>query len=761
MSVTLLQKGKVIIRPDTPKHEQERIKELVAVDYIMEWFQARIPTQLGGTPLVTSRGPQDRILLIKAGTGSGKSVTIGPELYARYVGKGLGSGRSIGITQPRVLTATSKPHEIAEIPSMNFLRFGENLGYQTGLFINKPIKGVVFMTIGIVSHQITTMEPEEFMKKYSFIILDECHERSIPLDTAMFKLKQFVNTHWTNELCPFVVLMSATYNTDKYAKYFDIGPENVIDIMGQSKPIASRFQPFACSNLITGAVKKIIEIHEGNEHDYKSTYGRDIIVFCATNSKIKGIVGELDLYNSKRPAQYILPINLNSDTFKSQDEGYRNIYKPYDKITMMVGDKKVVPGRRVIIATPVAETGVTLPSLKYCIDTGFHMSPEFNPTYNCTVLAEKPVTQNMALQRKGRVGRKFPGEWYPLYTKEIYDAFIPDTYPSMVISSVDVFILSMMIEQCVVGEYPTSVIVEPGQLKPFDIRKVDLLDPVPLESMTLSLQKFYALGMIDSNYIPTIKTMCTIKMSGIGPELTTMILAGYNNGCNIELLTTISAFASSGGDKLFARKYTRREVFNGDDLTRKQFKTKMFVACDFIDYVFIYDEVQKLILDNINQGPYEKIEAWCYETGINFETLKGIFTQRDVIVESIIRIGLDPYANVPESAKYSLSAQLNNDFDGAVAQISKIKTCLLEGFIMNTAIYSDEQKSYISRFHGLPVNVQSDLIPTSGVMPRLLIYFSSTLRKKPYPGKPFKFSISNISIIDSFVKVHDTDYIVS
>jgi HrpA-like RNA helicase len=765
MSVTLLQPGKVIIPNGIPDHERKRIHEMKAIDYIMEWFTERIPTHMGGSPMISSRGPQDRVLVLRAGTGSGKSVTIGPELYARFIGKGLGSGRSVGITQPRILTATGKPREISEIPSMNFLRFGENLGYQTGLFINKPIKGVIFMTIGVIAHQIRSMEPEDFMRKYSFIVLDECHERSIPLDSAMNNIKQFIHTHWRNELCPFLVLMSATFDVNKYAKYFGVGPDNIIDIMGQSKPIAEKFPMLSCSNLITDVVKTIIEIHERNEHDYKSDYGRDIIVFVSTNGKIGDIIKLIDEYNLTDKNNAILAIRLNSDTFRAQDIGYRNIYKPYANINMKVAGEAVVPMRRVIISTPVAETGVTLPSIKYCIDTGFHMSPEFNPVYNCTVVSEKPITQNMALQRKGRVGRKFPGVWHPLYTKEIFEEFIPDSLPDMVIKSTDVLTLGIMVAQCCGSEgWDNNVIVPYEKLTPFDTTKIDLLDPIPYDSLSLTLQKFYAMGLIDSEYKPTLKAFCSIKM-GLSIETSCMILAGYIHGASIINLITIAAFILAGGINLFGRKYKRRQIFVNDESVRQAFKTRLYIGCDYIDYIFIYDEIHSVVANDTSGDHYSQIEQWCNANSVDFNTLKNVFTQRDTIIDSLVRIGLDPYANGVidpiRDKKYKLDNHIRRDFDSGMLEVKKLKQCLLDGFVFNTAYYSPKLQSYVNRYTSQIINIQSDILPTSGTMPTHILYTDITLSKKPLPGKSFKFESRTISILDPFIDNYDMNYLVS
>lgn len=788
MSVTLLQKGKVVIPKGTPDHERDRISNLQAIDYIMEWFTARIPSTIGGIPHIEPRGPQDRVLIIKAGTGSGKSTTIGPELYARFVGKGLGAGRSIGITQPRVLTAIDIPHKISHIPSMKFLRFGDNLGYQTGLFINKPIKGLIFMTIGIVSHQVTSMTSDEFMRKYSFVIFDECHERSLSLDTAMYKMKKFINANYKNAMCPFLILTSATFDTVKYAKYFDCGPENIIEVLGQTKPIAKKFPISSCSNMTTGALKKIIEIHEDNEYDYKSDYGRDIIVFVSVQSKIFDIIDGIQKYNDKLHDEgrtdFLVAIQLTSDTYKKQGTNFSNIYKDYNRISVFIGkDRKkhkkvkhveevtytiVRPVRRVIISTPVAETGVTIDSLKYCIDTGLVMSPEWNPVYGVTVVAEKPVTQNMALQRKGRVGRSFPGEWHPLYTEEIFNSLIENTLPDIIIKCADELVLSVIIEHSLPA-WDRTVLIPNSEMKSFNMCDMDLLDPIPYDSLLNTLQRFFTIGLITHEYKPTVLGLCAVKFSHVSMEAISMLMSGYVNNANILSLITIAAFLSNSSDKLLGRKYKRRQIFkDGSTDTRSMFKTRLFIGCDFIDYLLIYEELHNVVVNNLDKTPYATMVKWCDDNHINFNILKDIFAVRDNIIDTLISIGLNPYRNVPNEKKgseisYSLTKHILSDFDGGIAEIKKIKQCILVGYKMHITTYNPIVKKYVNDCTGIYVDVQSDILTPLGFdesdgkqkqnKPMKIIYGRQTVRR--IPKAPYKFTISVISILDGFVLIDD------
>lgn len=748
MSVTLLQKGKIVIPPNASDYEKSRISELPAIDYVMSWFTRRMPSKRGGKASIDSRGIQDRVLIVKAGTGSGKSTTLAPKLYSMFSDN---DNRSIAVTQPRVLTAIDIPNKIAKIPTMSFLKFGKNLGYQTGLFINKPIRGIIFMTIGVISHQIVSMENDMFLQKYSFIVLDECHERSIDLDVAMYKLKRFISRNYKNSLCPFLVLTSATFDTMKYAKYFDCGMDNIIEVMGQTKPIAEHFTVTKCSNMIWEAMNMIVTIHEDNEHDLTPGVDGDIIVFVSKTKLTDDLTELIEAYNTKlynnKSDKFIVPITLTSASYKDQGTHYKNIYQPLSNIDITIDGVVVHPVRRVIIATPVAETGVTIDSLKYCIDSGFALSPEWNPVYGATVVMVKPVTQNMAMQRRGRVGRGFPGEWYPLFSKDIFNKLIPNTLPDIIRGEVDYLVLSIIIEQAL-PDWDGSIMTDLSVAKSFDSTKIDLLDPVPYDGLAYSLKKFYAIGLIDHEYKPTIKALCAVKFSHVSIESICMILNGFANGANIMDLVTIAAFMSAQVPP-FMRKYKRRTVID-TDAKRAAFKTRFFIGCDMIDYLLLYNELL-VVIKSAKGDPYVALEKWCEENSVDKNAVMDILTIRDGILSSLVHMGL-----TPQPSKIPLSELLVSDFESGFIRVQKIKECIYKSWRMNTATWCDTRKKYISDANYQPLEIKSDLI--TGTQPTKIIYNKITIRS--VMGGPFKFYAETISVLDGFV-VWDDDYLVS
>ena len=217
----------------------------------------------------------DRILIIRSSTGSGKSTLLPPEFYHLFYEK---DSRNIACTQPRVLNALSLPAEIVPWHSAEHLaktgktqrtplKLGQNIGYQTGNFIQKPPSGIVYMTIGILQAQLNVMTIVDFMNKYSVIFIDEAHERSINLDNTLFLLKRLVSNSYQNPKCPFVVIMSATLDTHLYCDYMlDSVPKtkrykNIIDIKGNVYEITDNFLKYPAESYINSAIELLITLH--------------------------------------------------------------------------------------------------------------------------------------------------------------------------------------------------------------------------------------------------------------------------------------------------------------------------------------------------------------------------------------------------------------------------------------------------------------------------------------------------------------------
>src|SRR5690606_33947622 len=118
----------------------------------------------------------------------------------------------------------------AGYPNREPLIMDRNIGYQTGPIRSQAVKGIVYMTIGVLLRQLNTLEDADIIRKYQFIIIDEAHERSVETDLALYLMKRFIHRNFAKPECPFLVVMSATFDPEKFRRYLlgDAPGENII-----------------------------------------------------------------------------------------------------------------------------------------------------------------------------------------------------------------------------------------------------------------------------------------------------------------------------------------------------------------------------------------------------------------------------------------------------------------------------------------------------------------------------------------------------
>lgn len=760
---TMLLPGKVKVQDWMSDFEISKTKTLAAKDYILEWFQKRIPSRRGGVPVIKAKSASDRIMVLRSGTGSGKSTTLGPELYKRFY---EATKKNIAVTQPRVLTATSIPLEIVKYyPEM---KLGETIGYQTGAYIYKPNKGVVFMTDGVLAQQLKVMSDEEFMEKYAFIVIDECHNRTLSMEFLLSMIKQLIHRNYKSRECPFLILTSATFDVKKYADYFMVDHKNIIDVEGLNYPIEVNFKDVPVSNYVAETVRKCLEIHTKNTDDYKTRFA-DILVFVAGSRQIKDIRAALDIENVKmKDGNYFVTIGLNRDSFQKGNIDYQNVFKPLSSISVLLSNGNVVvPKRRVIVSTNIAETGVTIDTLKYLIDTGFVYDAIFNPIYGSFSVIMKNVTKASSLQRKGRVGRRFPGVWYPMYTKEAFDEMNEDAHPDLITTDISEPLLGLIIKS-VYPDWDGTISDDFTATGKFDVHLIDLLDYPSIDSIMHAMEKLYVLGMIDCSYTPTIMGLISARIIKVDMESIRMIIAGYQYGACIMDLITIAAFMHIGKRNFkntrSKNKYNYSTLFKKNEESLKYYN-KFFIADDFIETVFIWEDFMDQIEIMKKKLSINHVKNWAEENGILYLGLLQVIEQRDALLEVLIQsVGLDPYYNGLgiKKDKYSLRNIMQINISGGMKEIRKLKRCIYEGFRLNTASWNDERRSYILDTTHEKIKVKSDIIQplpehNSFVQtrPKKIIVRNIDLREG-FSGELYHFECDTISVMDGYMDVDET-----
>lgn len=839
---TLLKKGYLVPPKGSSKAEIKKIENTITIDYILNFIGERLA--LNKKIKKTPKSFGDKVIVLKSDTGSGKSTVLPPKLYETFFEL---NRKNIAVTQPRVLTAVDIPTSLVEIPAYSFLELDKNLGYSTGTFKRMPTeRGIIYSTIGVITQQLISSEDEDFMKKYSVIIIDEVHERDTQTDTCLFLLKKLIKTNWEDVECPLIILTSATFNENVFMDYFSVPKDNYLQVIGMTFPIEKRFPKYNINNVVTYGITLVKKIHLENLIDVQpETEGnefRDIMIFVSDNKTAMMIYLDLLKFNSdildkpyltlekelinlnnnienfyykggdeqkinKKRNYYILPIILNSENFKAGGLEYQNLFsditniitplwksKERDPINIQSKPYKFVkPCRRIIIGTNVAETGVTIDTLKYCVDLGYRISIEHQPYFNCNMLSNKNISWGSAMQRKGRVGRKSPGIWYPCYTEETFNALSKDNLAEIISADPIETLLSILIKEkeCeIIEENAINKIKEPEKNKLFQIYKlmdhrwyylknlyktnISALDFIELPSssaIATSLEKLHVLGIIDDNYdITTIGFMIN-QIRFINIETKKMILSGYHYGAYILDLITIASFINVGKRRIFNKKFKMMKFLKVND-DEFNFYNNIVVGDEFINCIFIMDVLQKFINSKLRKITYKNIvldskkqkmglyhsdiEKWCEDNDLIFDGIIKMLELRDTVIENFISIGLDPYKNSLNliKNKYNLTNIFKTSLDEGLQEIKKIKNCIFEGFKCN--ILQLNKNKYVLLIKKIPIDIKSKIIPKND-KPNFIIT-SSFMLTRSMTGSLYNVNSSDyVSILDNYISV-DTSF---
>ncbi|CAM6002870.1 unnamed protein product, partial [Sphagnum balticum] len=437
---TLLVPGNLVEQKFMNETERSNAENMRPIDFIVNYLYDRVSDKKGSNPRISAHSPGDKILLLESATGSGKSTILAPELFKRQENR-------IAVTQPRILTTVEIPHDI--IQRYKDLELGLNIGYQTGVLKNKPSsKGIVFMTTGVLLQQFISIPPEVMKSYYKFIIIDEVHERDIYLDLLIYYIKKMLTEYYKDSSCCAVVFMSATFSYKLFADYFGINTDKggYLQVSGSTYPIKLIYPEHDISDYIVSTIGLIKDIHK-NKDDFSSQV-RDILVFVKGEKEIKAIIEGVDRLNEDKSMKQfglLYALGLSRSISIQNTKEYRDIFTDHRSLRNETGKK---PTRRVIISTNIAETGVTIKSLKYVIDTGYYLGAWYCSLYGSEVLSTNSVTQFMSTQRRGRVGRVAPGIFYPLYTLDSYNKMIKDQPPKIITDDIAVVLLSLILAEC-------------------------------------------------------------------------------------------------------------------------------------------------------------------------------------------------------------------------------------------------------------------------------------------------------------------------
>lgn len=704
-------------------------------DVPLEYIMRHVSDSLRGT------GLDARLLILKAMTASGKSTTIPPVLYTEFslqlkrycAGPSVQEKRRIICTQPRVITTISIPHQIVAGGYYHKFVMGQDIGYQTKIASEIPVRrGVLFVVLQVLAIQLLTKTDEEIMNMYGFIIIDEAHERSVDMDRTLALLKAFLRRNVGNPRCPYVVIMSATFDPPKYREYFGGGA--VISVRGFSHAVEERWAEEDVPDYVSAAAEKVRQI---NREDPK---GGDILVFMPSKRQADDMRKMLE-------GEKIEFIALNRMAITTYNADYRSLSAPRDP-------KKPRMMRRVIVSTSVAETGITLPALGYVVDSGWAYTPEYSPWTGVYSVIQKPAAQSMIQQRRGRVGREGPGVFYPLYTRATYDALLPIQMPDIIKEDATGLVLS---STAIAGGAP-----------------LDFLDNPSGVSYHRAVHKLVTLGLMQTDKDGGGRRLTAVgeiaaKLVAVTPSVEgiKMILSGFAwDACVLDLIT-IAAFNSMPSPAGRRMKFeTFCELVNqafGVKLrdkrehSRAYFMYKLLFADEMFDALIYYEAFARNFEDVIDVTAQQK---WCEEHEIDYDAMLNIIEQREAIIDTMIMCGVNPFYRSERALTTVFAGDLGRapGNDAVVA----LKQCIWEGYRNNVAHWNKHGMYEILgggvgfhwMFYGAYRGEWKDYEEKEPVIPRRLVYSGLDLQynsaRKQYEVVPQK-----ISVMDGFVRWTD------
>ncbi|GAB3363550.1 ATP-dependent RNA helicase HrpA [Lysobacter rhizosphaerae] len=435
---------------------------------------------------------QHQVVVIAGETGSGKTTQI-PKLC---LAAGRGAAGMIGCTQPRRIAARAVARRVAEELKTPLggavgyqVRFTENVGEQTA---------VKFMTDGILLAEI---QSDRWLSQYDTILIDEAHERSLNIDFLLGYLKQLLARRRDLK----VIVTSATIDTERFAAHFDNAP--VVNVEGRSYPVTVRYRPLEGDGEDDGERTVNDGIVGACDEITREDPRGDVLIFLAGEREIR------DAHQSLERRKYreteVLPL--------------------YARLSVRDQDRVFNPGtkRRIVLATNVAETSLTVPRIRYVVDPGMARIKRYSPRGKLDRLHIEDISQASADQRKGRCGRIAEGTCYRLYSEADFESRPRYTDPEIRRAALAGVILRMLS-------------LGLGRIEDFPF-----LEPPDPRAVADGWQQLAELGAVDIDTAGGGRQLTTIGKQmarlPVDVKLARMLVAANTHGCLREMLA-IAAF---------------------------------------------------------------------------------------------------------------------------------------------------------------------------------------------------------------------------
>ena len=581
----------------------------------------------------------NQLLIVVGDTGSGKTTQL-----TQYLAEaGFANDAMIGCTQPRRVAAMSVAKRVAE-------EVGCQLGQEVGYTIRfedctSPATKIKYMTDGMLQRE-ALVDPD--LKRYSVIMLDEAHERTIATDVLFALLKKTLKRRPDLK----VIVTSATLDADKFSAYFNECP--IFSIPGRTFPVEIMYSREPESDYLDAALVTVMQIHLTEPPG-------DILLFLTGQEEIDTsceiLFERMKALGPSVPELIILPVYSALPS-----EMQSRIFDP------------APPGsRKVVIATNIAETSITIDHIYYVIDPGFVKQNAYDPKLGMDSLVVTPISQAQAKQRAGRAGRTGPGKCFRLYTEAAFQSeMLPTTIPEIQRQNLSHTIL--MLKAMGIN----------------DLLHFDFMDPPPTNTMLTALEELYALSALDDEGLLTRlgRKMADFPME---PALAKVLIAAVDLHCSDEILSIVAMLSMS---TVF---YRPKEKQSQADQKKAKFHDP---HGDHLTLLNVYNGWKQNRFSN----------PWCFENFIQARSMRRAKDVRDQLVK------------IMERYKHPIVS--------CGRDTQKVRQALCSGFFRNSA-RKDPQEGYKTLIEGTPVYLH----PSSalfGKQAEWVIYHTLVLTSREY-----------------------------
>jgi len=548
-------------------------------------------------------------------TGSGKTTQV-PQFCCDIFGN---IKKVIACTQPRRVATISVARRVAEEMDVEL---GQEVGYSIRFEDYTSPKTIMkYMTDGILLREAMK---DSCLNRYSVIILDEAHERTVSTDVLMGLLKELITKNRQLKL----IIMSATLDSGKFIEYWsgesrEKNEVPLITVPGRMFPVEIFYTQEPEPDYFEAAIRTVIQIHISEEKG-------DILVFLTGASEIDSCVRRIHdeimkMGTTVAPVR-IIPLYSSLPSYMQQ--------KVFDKAPISEDGQL---GRKIIISTNIAETSLTIDGIVFVVDPGFCKQKVYNPRIRVESLLITPISKANAKQRAGRAGRTQPGKAFRLYTEQAFGTELQDqTFPEILRSNLG------------------SVVLTLKKLGINDLVHFDLMDPPAPETLMRALELL--------NYLGALNEECEVTQIGkmmsefpLDPQLAKSLIASSKHNCSSEMLSIVACLSVP---PIFQRPPNKQVQA---DRSHQQFYHIEGDHCKLLNVFNGYKQ---------NGNNYE----WCKLNFISERSLKSADNVRRQLGGIMLRLGLEINTCDLKSYKYyeNIQKSLVEGFFSQIAHFNPI-----------------------------------------------------------------------------------------